>query len=86
MMHGEYESMKAITEFSADFAPRPIDRGTFASDSDMHFLLMEFREMDQEVPEMEPTCVALANMHLKSHSAGIQKFGFHVTTHNGSLA
>jgi protein-ribulosamine 3-kinase len=86
MMHGEYESMKAIVEFSPDFAPHPIAWGTFSSDPYLHFMISQFREMDREVPDMEPTCSTLAAMHLKSHSAGIQKFGFPITTHNGSLA
>jgi protein-ribulosamine 3-kinase len=86
MMHGEYESMKAIVEFSPNFAPHPIAWGTFASDPNLHFMISQFCEMDREVPDMEPTCSTLAEMHLKSHSAGIQKFGFPITTHNGSLA
>jgi protein-ribulosamine 3-kinase len=86
MMHGEYESMKAIETFSTNFVPHPIAWGTFASDPNQHFMVSEFREMDREVPDMEPTCSALAQMHLASHSAGIQKFGFPIMTYNGSLA
>lgn len=85
-MHGEYESMKAIMGFSPDFAPHPVAWGTFASDPNLHFMLSQFREMDREVPDMEPTCSTLAKMHLESHSVGLQKFGFPIATHNGSLA
>lgn len=85
-MHGEYESTKAIVEFSSNFAPHPIAWGTFASNPNLHFMISQFREMDREVPDMGPTCSALAKMHLESHSAGIQKFGFPITTYNGSLA
>jgi protein-ribulosamine 3-kinase len=52
MMHGEYDSMKAIVEFSPDFAPHPIAWGTFASDPNLHFMISQFREMDREVPDM----------------------------------
>lgn len=85
-MRGEYESMKAIVEFSPEFVPHPIDWGTFSADPNLHFIVLQFREMDQEVPDMEPTCSALAQLHLNSHSAGIKKFGFPITTHNGILA
>ena len=86
MMHGEYESMRAIVDYSPEFVPHPIAWGTFSSDPNMHFMVSEFREMDREVPDMEPTCSAIAEMHLKSHSAGVKQFGFPITTYNGSLA
>lgn len=86
MMYGEYESMKAIAKYSPDFVPHPIAWGTFASDPNLHFMVEQFREMDREVPDMEPTCSALAEMHLQSHSAKIEKFGFDITTYNGRLA
>ena len=71
--------MKAIVKFSPDFAPHPIAWGIFSSDPNMHFLLEEFREMDREALDMEPTCSAFAEIHLKSHSVGIKKFGFPIT-------
>ncbi|KIW91941.1 uncharacterized protein Z519_06923 [Cladophialophora bantiana CBS 173.52] len=86
MMQGEYESMKAIMRFSPNFVPRPIAWGTFASNPNLHFTLSQFREIRQELPDMRSTCASLAELHLKSHSAGIQKFGFPVNTYNGSLA
>lgn len=85
-MHCEYESMKAIVEFSPDFVPHPIAWGTFASNPKLHFMISQFREMEPEVPDMELTCSALAKMHLESHSVGFQKSGFPITTYNGSLA
>lgn len=85
-MHGEYESMKAIAKFNPNFAPHAIAWGTFASDPNLHFVISQFREMNREVPDMESTCSMLAGMHLQSHSAGIRKFGFPITTYNGSLA
>ncbi|KAL8794092.1 MAG: hypothetical protein Q9195_003277 [Heterodermia aff. obscurata] len=85
MMLGEFESMKAIETFAPKFVPHPIAWGTFQKDPSNHFFLMDFREMDQEVPEMEGLCLKLAEMHKNSHAAGIQQFGFHVVTHNGSV-
>lgn len=96
MMNGEYESSKAINTVVSDFAPKPVGWGTFVSNPDLHFFLQDFHEMDQEVPDMEKFTLKLAEMHLKSaemhiqmeeqfESSGKPKFGFHVTTHNGSL-
>jgi protein-ribulosamine 3-kinase len=96
MMKGEYESSKAINTVVYDFAPRPVGWGTFVSNPDVHFFLQDFHEMDQELPDMEKFTLKLAEMHLKSADMHLQmiepfetlgkpKFGFHVTTHNGSL-
>ncbi|KAL6714825.1 hypothetical protein ACLMJK_007085 [Lecanora helva] len=85
MMLGEFESMRAIETYAPDFVPHPIAWGTFQEDPSMHFFLSDLREMDQEVPDMERLCSKLAEMHKNSHAAGIKQFGFHTTTHNGSL-
>ncbi|KAI9780422.1 MAG: hypothetical protein M1839_006696 [Geoglossum umbratile] len=97
MMQGEYESAKALNAVVSNFAPRPVGWGTFKSNPDLHFFLQDFHEMDGEVPDMEKLTFKLAEMHLKStdlhikmkseyEKSGGDKFGFHVTTHNGSLA
>ena len=85
MMLGEYESMRALEKFAPELVPHPIAWGTYAKDMNTHFFLSDFRVMDNEVPEMEALCFKLTEMHKKSHSASIKKFGFHVTTHNGTL-
>ncbi|QMW37278.1 hypothetical protein G4B11_000514 [Aspergillus flavus] len=38
MVHGEYESMKAIHTLLPDFAPKPIAWGTYQDVPDMHYL------------------------------------------------
>ncbi|PGH08852.1 hypothetical protein AJ79_05857 [Helicocarpus griseus UAMH5409] len=48
MVHGEFESMKAIYTIIPDFVPKPIAWGTYNSNPDMHFLLCEFREMSPD--------------------------------------
>lgn len=96
-MRGEYESSKAINTVISDFAPGPVGWGTFTSDPNLHFFLQNFHEMDQEVPDMERFALKLSKMHLKSselhmemkseyEQSDIPRFGFHVTTHNSSLA
>ncbi|KAF2253567.1 hypothetical protein BU26DRAFT_548009 [Trematosphaeria pertusa] len=97
MMRGEHESSRAINMVISDFAPGPVGWGTFTSDPDLHFFLQDFHEMDQEVPDMERFTLKLSAMHLKSaelhmdmkaehEQSPTPRFGFHVTTHNGSLA
>lgn len=86
MVHGEYESMKAIMKYRPEFVPHPIAWGTFSSYPNMHFMVSEFREMNRQVPDMEETCSAISKMHLDSHSAGMKQFGFPITTYNGRLA
>ena len=50
MIHGEFESMKAIYTLLPDFVPKPVAWGTFETIPDMHFFICEFREMKvQEV-------------------------------------
>ena len=77
--------MKAIYELSPEFVPEPLTWGTFENDDSTHFMLSAFREMDQEVPAMEPTCQRLADLHLRSLRKGETRFGFPLDTYNGSL-
>lgn len=49
-----------------DFCPRPQAWGTFKSNPDLHFLLCDFREMDQDVPEMDRFTSMLAEFHSTS--------------------
>lgn len=85
MMEGEFESMKAIYETCPDFAPRPVAWGTFKNDPNMHFFIGDYLELDLDLPDMHKFCSAFANMHLTSQSPN-GKYGFHVTTYNGSLS
>jgi protein-ribulosamine 3-kinase len=84
MIEGEYESMKVINAVIPEFAPKAISWGSFKSNSDHHFLLCDFHEMDDELPEMQKFCSSLARLHRDSKSPN-GKFGFHVTTYNGNI-
>lgn len=61
--------------------------GHFKSNPDLHFFLCDFREMDQDVPEMDRFTSMLAEFHSTSSAMSPNgKFGYHCTTYNGNLA
>jgi protein-ribulosamine 3-kinase len=87
MVEGEYESIAAIYAVKSGFCPKPQGWGTFKSSPDLHFLLTDFVEMDQEIPEKDAFTTMLADFHLASRAMSPNgKFGFHCTTYNGNLA
>ena len=87
MVEGEYESIAAIHAVKPGFCPKPQAWGTFKSNPDLHFLLTDFVEMEQEIPEKDAFITMLADFHLSSIAMSPNgKFGFHCTTYNGNLA
>lgn len=83
-MLGEFESIKAIYDVTPNFVPKPIAWGTLDSNKNLHFFLCDFHEMDLGLPEVDKFTIRLAQLHKESASP-TGKFGFHVTTYNGSL-
>ena len=84
MVHGEFESMKAIYSNLSEFAPKPIAHGSYTQAPDMHFFLSEYREMVHEMPDPFKFASRLAALHQNSQSPN-GKFGFHVATYSGNL-
>lgn len=84
MVHGEFESMKAIYALMPDFAPKPIAWGTYETIPDTHFLLCQYRDMVDEMPDPQKFTSSLAALHQNSKSPN-GKFGFHITTYSGNL-
>ncbi|KAK3936652.1 Fructosamine kinase-domain-containing protein [Diplogelasinospora grovesii] len=86
MVHGEFESMKAIHAVLPDFAPRPIAWGTYQTIPQTYFFLCEFRYMchPHQMPDPVEFSHRLATIHKESQSP-TGKFGFHVTTFAGNL-
>jgi len=84
MVHGEFESMKAIHTLLPDFAPKPIAWGTYETVPDTHFFLCDYRDMTDEMPDRQNFTTRLAVLHQTSKSPN-GKFGFHVTTYSGNL-
>ena len=84
MIHGEFESMKAIHTLTPRFAPKPVAWGTYQSIPDTHFFLCEYREMVDKMPDPHQFAASLAALHQNSKSP-TSKFGFHITTYSGNL-
>lgn len=84
MIHGEYESIKAIYTLLPDFVPKPIAWGTYKTIPNTHFFLCQFREMIDEMPDPDKFAARLAALHQNSKSPN-GKFGFHITTYGGNL-
>lgn len=76
--------MTAIAQAVPDFCPHPTAVGTYASDPDVHFYLMTFLDMTDEVPEPDSLAAKLAELHTKGTSPN-GKFGFPVPTNQGAL-
>ena len=83
-MLGEYESMIAIYKIVPTFVPRPIAWGTLEANKDMHFFLCDFHELKRGLPNANDFTAQLAKLH-SSHSSPSGKWGFHITTYNGTL-
>jgi protein-ribulosamine 3-kinase len=62
MMHGEYESQKALYGFVPSFIPKPINWGTY-TDKRTYFFLSEFIEMTGNIPPPPKFCAKLAEKH-----------------------
>ncbi|KAH8650076.1 Fructosamine kinase-domain-containing protein [Xylariales sp. PMI_506] len=84
MMNGEFESMTLLYGAAPNFIPKPFGWGSYKNIEDMHFFMCEFREMIEELPEIEKFTSSLAQLHQSTESPN-GKYGFHVTTYMGPL-
>ena len=84
MMHGEFESMKAIHTLMPDFAPRHRAWGTYKSIPNTYIFLCDYKEMIDEIPDPHKFASRLAALHQNSKSP-IGKFEFHINTYSGNL-
>ncbi|GAB1315398.1 hypothetical protein MFIFM68171_05608 [Madurella fahalii] len=84
MMNGEFESMTALYAAVPDFVPKPCAWGSYKDIPDMHFFMCEFRDMVEELPEIEAFTSSVARLH-KSAVSPNGKYGFPVTTYMGPL-
>jgi len=84
MMNGEFESMTALYAAIPHFVPKPYGWGSYRDIPDMHFFLCEFRDMIEELPEIEDFTSSVAQLH-QSVASSNGKYGFPVTTYMGPL-
>ncbi|CAJ2513651.1 Uu.00g017700.m01.CDS01 [Anthostomella pinea] len=84
MMHGEYESMKALHETLPDLVPQPIAWGTYETDPDIHFFICTFCDMKEGLCSLDEFPKLVVALHEKGVSP-TGKLGFPVTTYQGLL-
>lgn len=84
MMHGEFTSMTTLHETLPEFIPKPLAWGTYRSDTNIHFFLCQFVDMDDELCSLDTFPKLVAEIHNKGVSP-TGKFGFPVTTYQGRL-
>lgn len=77
MVRGAYEGSKAIYSSCPDLCPPPIGWGLYESDTRTYFMLSEFVDMVDDLPDMHAFTRRLAEMHTMA-IAPDGKYGFHV--------
>jgi len=83
MVSSEFLSMKTIKEVAPHLVPVPIAWVTYETLNDVHFILCEFRNMTDELPNIEAFPAQMAELHRNGTSPN-GKFGFPVTTYHGN--
>ncbi|KAI9688309.1 MAG: hypothetical protein M1820_010269 [Bogoriella megaspora] len=86
LMEGSFESEKIFNEYAPNHVPKPIAWGSYKSDPDTWFLLSDFVEMVEDVPDVKDLVSIIAKIHRDSAGKSPEgKFGFHVPTHLGYI-
>lgn len=79
MMHGEFETMKALYTNQPSFTPEPIGWNNYELDPHSWFFLCSFHDFSSRLVDPERFTEKLATLHQDSISPN-GKFGFHVPT------
>lgn len=85
LMEGEFNAMLELYKTMPSFVPKPYSWGRCRTeDPKTYYLLSQFIDMSNRVPDPNQLCAKLAKLHLSSVSPTGQ-FGFHVTTCQGRV-
>jgi protein-ribulosamine 3-kinase len=83
MVEQEFESMRTLYEIVPHLLPKPISHGTYAANPNIHFVVSEFVEMTDDVPD--PSFMAsLADLHARTVSPN-NKYGFSIPTYQRAM-
>ncbi|EXV03480.1 fructosamine kinase [Metarhizium robertsii] len=97
MLEGEYESSKLINKAIPNLSPKPLAWGKCekpGGDFDKYFLIFTFHSLLEDKPKPRPDIPRFAEAVAQLHTLSMkeyatsnpdEKFGFHVTTYNGTL-
>ncbi|KAF7558713.1 hypothetical protein G7046_g5443 [Stylonectria norvegica] len=83
LVKGEFESTKAWHSLVPENIPKPIGIGECANRPGKHFLLLEFRDMSDDMPPASDFVAVVAKGHQAESPTG--KFGFHEKTFTGNV-
>lgn len=83
-MSGEFKSMTVIHDVMPNLVPKPIAWGSYSTIEGVHFFLCEFRNMTDELPDIESFPAQMAELHRLGTSPD-KRFGFYVTTYHGNI-
>jgi protein-ribulosamine 3-kinase len=84
MMNGEFHSMSTLYDAMPDLVPKPLAWGTYEKQPDVHFFLCSFHDMTGDIPDVSTFPAMVAQLH-KNGVSPTGKFGFPVTTYQGTL-
>lgn len=85
MMEGEFRAMVELYKFVPSFIPEPHSWGRFDSTTPVtHFLIIDFKDMNSELPDPKLICSEVARLHQTSVSL-TGKLGFDITTSHGKF-
>jgi protein-ribulosamine 3-kinase len=81
---GKFGTFKAIYAVSFPLGPNTYHMGPYKSNPNVFFLLADFREAGQQLPDPTRITARLAELHKNSKSP-TGKFGFHMRTLVGPI-
>ncbi|KAJ8126940.1 hypothetical protein O1611_g6697 [Lasiodiplodia mahajangana] len=84
MAHGEFESQKELGKYIPDNVTSPLAYGPLERDSSSSFFLAKFLRLNSGAANSQPLAEVLGRLH-DSSASPTAKFGFHVTTYNGTV-
>ena len=84
MVSGEFTSMSLLHKTLTHLVPTLYAWGTYATDSNVHFFLCAFVEMNDDLPDVEKLSALLAELHKKGVNPE-GRYGFPVPTLQGTI-
>ena len=82
MMHGTFESEKAMYSFVPSNVPEPVAWGAYKALPDTYFYLCAFHDMLDDLPDIQSLSALVARIHIRSFGKSFNgQYGFHVATH-----
>lgn len=82
---GEFTAMSTIYKLNPDLVPRPLAWGSYDNIPNVYFLLCEFRNMTDELPDIDKFVSQIAEFH-RGGASPDGRYGFSDATYHGNIA